>query len=238
MNTVAYFDWVFLAAVLFGLVGLIKNWRIAIQRGTKLLIATLLILMGFYGFCLGMEWSGVTMALDTIEDFIGALIPMWWAFLFYAFLHEITHRDIRESEQRYALAQEAASVGSWDWNLKSGEVLWSDQVESIFGFSHGEFGGTYDAFLTCVHDEDLQFVRDSVDASINEGRDYDIEHRIVRRDGTVRWVLEMGKVMRNRKGKAIRMLGIVQDITERKLADEEIRSAYEKLTASEQQLRE
>jgi len=237
MAPVAYFDWVFLAAVLFGLIGLLKSWRSVLQRGTKLLLAGLLIFMGVYSLCLGLEWSGVTTALDTLEDFIGALIPMWWAFVFYAFVHEITHRDIRESEERYALAQEAANVGSWDWNIETGELVWSDQIESLFGFDRGGFGGTYDAFLDSIDADDRQFVVDSVNASINDDCDYDIEHRIVRPDGTVRWVSETGTVMRDVEGKAVRMLGIVQDITERKRADEELRSVNQQLAASEQQLR-
>lgn len=129
---------------------------------------------------------------------------------------------LRYSEQRYSLAQRAADIGSWDWNVLTGELVWSEQIEPMFGLGKGQFGRTYQEFLDCVHPEDRQFVVDSVDACVKSGEDYSIEHRIVWPDGTVRWVSETGDVIRDEQGKATRMLGIVQDVTERKKAEQEI----------------
>jgi PAS domain S-box-containing protein len=126
---------------------------------------------------------------------------------------------LRRSEERYALAQRAAEIGSWDWNILTGALTWSETIEPMFGFNRGEFGKTYEAFLDCVHPEDRQFVIDSVDGCVESGEDYAIEHRITWPDGTVRWVSETGDVIRDEGGKAIRMLGIVQDITERKAGE-------------------
>ncbi|MHC4597035.1 MAG: PAS domain-containing protein, partial [Planctomycetota bacterium] len=123
---------------------------------------------------------------------------------------------LKRSEERYALAQRAANIGSWDWDIATNELVWSEQIESMFGFGRGEFGATYEAFLRCVHPEDRQGVVDLINACIEQGKDYAIEHRIVWPDETVRWVSETGDVIRDENGKAIRMVGIVQDITERK----------------------
>jgi len=123
---------------------------------------------------------------------------------------------LKRSEERYALAQRAANIGSWDWDIATNELVWSEQIETLFGFGRGEFGATYEAFLRCVHSEDRQDVVDSVNACIEQGKDYAIEHRIVWPNGTVRWVSETGDIIRDENGKAIRMVGIVQDITERK----------------------
>jgi len=120
------------------------------------------------------------------------------------------------SQERYALAQEAANIGSWDWNILTGELVWSEQIEPMFGFAKGHFHETYEAFLDCVHPDDRRFVTDSVQACIAHGRDYAIEHRIVWPDGTVRWVAENGDVFRSKTGKAVRMVGIVRDITDKK----------------------
>jgi len=155
---------------------------------------------------------------------------------------------LRGSEERYALAQKAAGIGSWDWNIVTGKLLWSERIEPMFGFARGHFGGTYEAFLQSVHPEDRQFVIDSVSACVERGRDYQIEHRVVWPDGTVRWVSETGDVVRDPAGKAVRMLGVVQDITERKQAEQQIRRLNERLeqrviertaelTESNQQLR-
>lgn len=126
---------------------------------------------------------------------------------------------LKRSEERYALAQRAANIGSWDWDIGTSELVWSEQIEPMFGFGRGEFGATYEAFLGCVHPEDRQHVVDSVNACVEQGKNYAIEHRIVWPDGAVRWVSETGDVIRDENGKAIRMVGIVQDITERKNAE-------------------
>jgi PAS domain S-box-containing protein len=136
--------------------------------------------------------------------------------------HKRTEEALRRGEERYALAQRVANIGSWDWDIQTGHLHWSDQVGPIFGFAPGEFAATYESFLQSVHPQDREHVVDSVDACVNEGADYDIEHRVVWPDGTVRWVAETGDVIRDEEGRAIRMLGIVQDITERKRAQEEI----------------
>jgi PAS domain S-box-containing protein len=134
--------------------------------------------------------------------------------------HKIAEEALALSEERYALAQRAANIGSWDWNIITSELVWSDAIEPLFGFKKGEFEATYEAFLQCVHADDRQYVIDSVDSCLEFGGDYAIEHRIVWPDGTVRWVSENGDVIRDENGKPIRMLGIVQDITENKLNSE------------------
>jgi PAS domain S-box-containing protein len=153
--------------------------------------------------------------IDLIKDNDGQIIG-----------YSILSRDISDrkraeealiqSEQRYALAQKAANIGSWDWNIISGDLKWSDTIEPMFGFERGKFGGTYEAFLDCVHPEDRQFVIDSVNACVEDDQEYDIEHRIIHPDGNVRIVSETGSVFRDKNNKPIRMLGIVQDITDRK----------------------
>jgi PAS domain S-box-containing protein len=137
-------------------------------------------------------------------------------------------KELRKSEERYSLAQRAANIGSWDWDINIGALYWSDQIEPIFGFGPGKFGRTYEAFLQCVHPDDRQYVINSVDASVKGERDYAIEHRIIWPNGKTRWVSEAGEVYRNEKGEAIRMVGVVQDITERKHAEEALQKSEER----------
>jgi PAS domain S-box-containing protein len=138
---------------------------------------------------------------------------------------------LRRSEERYALAERAAQVGSWDWDIQTGDLHWSDQIEAMFGFGRGEFGATYEAFLERVHPGDRPDLVDAVNASVEEGADYAIEHRIVWPDGTVRWMSETGDVIRDESGRALRMLGIVRDVTQPKEAEERIRQQNEFLTS-------
>ncbi len=127
---------------------------------------------------------------------------------------------LRKSEERYALAQQSADIGSWDWEIPSGKLEWSERIEPIFGLPRGGFVGTYQAFLERIHPDDLDYVQESVDAALNEDAEYDIDHRIVWPDGAIRWVSETGRVFRDEQGNPSRMLGIVQDITERKQIDQ------------------
>lgn len=149
----------------------------------------------------------------------------------YALAVQRMHRQaaLKAGEERYALAQKAANIGSWDWNIVTGKLLWSERIEPMFGFAKGQFKGTYEAFLQSVHPDDRDFLTASVNACVEGGADYRIEHRIVRPDGTVRWVSETGDVVRDAGGKAARMLGVVQDITDRKQAEQEIHELNEDL---------
>ena len=123
---------------------------------------------------------------------------------------------LRHSEERYALAQRAANIGSWDWNIVTGQLHWSDRLEPLFGLRPGTFGGTYEDFLNFVHPEDRQAVVDAVAASIETGKDYAIEHRVIWPNGEVHWIAETGDVFRDEHGRALRMLGVAQDVTERR----------------------
>lgn len=131
--------------------------------------------------------------------------------------HTKAEENLQVSEQRYALAQRAAHIGSWDSNIATEQIVWSEEIEPMFGFSNGQFGGTQEAFVECVHPDDRQHVKDSLDACLNENKEYAIEHRIIWPDGTIRWVSETGSIVsRDENAKPTRMVGIVEDITERK----------------------
>jgi PAS domain S-box-containing protein len=122
-------------------------------------------------------------------------------------------------------AQEVAHIGSWVSNVADNHVGWSRETHRIFGVPDGEFAGSVDAFFTLVHPDDREAVRTAANAAIEHGVPYDIEHRIVRGDETIRWVQEKADVIRDTEGRAVRMVGTVQDITERRLLEEQLRQS-------------
>ncbi len=133
-----------------------------------------------------------------------------------------TERALRESEQklrlseaRLAEAQRIAHSGSWVWEIQEDKEIWSDEIYRIFGLEPQEFKATYDAFLQSVHPDDREVVRKAVEDAINSRTLYRIDHRIVRPDGSIRYVHEEGEVTFD-DGQALRMMGTVQDITEQK----------------------
>jgi len=137
-----------------------------------------------------------------------------------------TLQRLQDSESSLSQAQEIAKLGNWDWNIVRNELRWSDEIYRIFGVSPQEFGATYEAFLNSVHPDDREMVRKAVDETLHNGKPYSIEHRIVHPDGTECIVHERGEVFFGESGKPVRMLGTVQDITERKEVEEE-RAAIE-----------
>lgn len=128
---------------------------------------------------------------------------------------------LKQSENRLKLSQEIAHLGSWELDLASNKLTWTDEVYRIFGLKPQEFDVTYEVFLEMIHPDDQAAVDAAYLNSIKEGRDsYEIEHRIVRKsNGEVRFVQEKCEHKRDKFGKVIRSIGMVQDITERKKAE-------------------
>ncbi len=149
-----------------------------------------------------------------------------------------TEQALQLNEERYALAQRAANIGSWDWNIKTNEVYWSEHIEPLFGFERGTFKGTYEAFLELVHPEDKKIITDAVYQSLNNKADYKVEHRIIAPDKTIRWMQGSADVLYDDNKKPKRLIGVVMDITEQKKAQEKIEEQYKHLQASEEELRQ
>jgi len=150
------------------------------------------------------------------------------------FARDITKRkqmeeELRESEKRMNKSQEIAHLGSWELDLANNRLTWSDEAYRIFGLQPQEFGATYEAFLRAVHPDDRAAVDAAYSGSLREGRDtYEIEHRIVRKDGEVRIVREKCEHIRDESGQIIRSIGMVHDITERKRTEEILHESEEK----------
>jgi len=105
---------------------LLRGGRIA-GRDIRVLLGVVLAVASFYRICLLTEWSGLSDALDPYEDFAGALMPMAWAFLLYAYIQQAATRALRDREQRMELALRGADLGTWDWNVVTGEVAVNDR---------------------------------------------------------------------------------------------------------------
>jgi PAS domain S-box-containing protein len=137
---------------------------------------------------------------------------------------------LRESEQRLNRAQEIAHLGSWELDLVTNRLTWSDEVFRIFGLKPQEFGATYEAFLDVVHPDDRAAVDAAYSGSLREGRDtYEIEHRVVRKSsGEVRLVHERCEHFRDATGRIVRSVGMVHDITESKRMEEAFHTQAER----------
>lgn len=126
---------------------------------------------------------------------------------------------VRASEASLIHAQQIARMGNWDWNIVTDDLNWSAQVFKLFGLSPGEAAGTYERFIQGVHPEDREHTHQAVQAAVAGTASYNLEHRVLWPDGTVRVMHEQGEVIRDADGRALKMTGTVQDITERKLTE-------------------
>ncbi|MDT8317485.1 MAG: PAS domain S-box protein, partial [bacterium] len=141
-----------------------------------------------------------------------------------AFKYKAIASELRETRDRLVEAQQISHLGNWNWDILSGSLTWSDEIYRIFGLKPRESTATYEAFMDNIHPEDRQMTIDAVDHALKDDTPYNIEHRIIRPDGSVRTVNEIGKISRDSSGAAIKMTGIVHDITERVLSNEKLLS--------------
>jgi two-component system, cell cycle sensor histidine kinase and response regulator CckA len=132
-------------------------------------------------------------------------------------------RVLMRNERNLAEAQRMAHLGSWEFDLRKNEIIWSDEIYRIFGLERREFCGTYQAFMEMVHPGDREYVNASYTRSVQEISDCDIMHRIVRKsDGAIRYVHQHAEHLLDELGAVCGSRGTVLDITEKKQAEEEI----------------
>jgi diguanylate cyclase (GGDEF)-like protein/PAS domain S-box-containing protein len=143
-------------------------------------------------------------------------------------IHNITNRQelekLRLSDERYKNSQTFANIGTWEWQVNTDDVHWSDEVAPMFGLPRGT-KPSYELFCNAVHPEDREHVRENEIACEQHNQKHDVEYRVVWPDGSIRWLHETGNVLRDENGVAIRMIGVVRDIT----AEKEIQQHYRHL---------
>jgi len=146
-----------------------------------------------------------------------------------AVVNDITERKraeaaLQQSRADLERAQAVGHVGSWISELNPpGKVLWSPETCRIFGFTRDEFDNRLETFLSMVHPDDVSALQAARRAAVAGENPYEIEHRIIRRDGELRWLQYKAEIERDAAGNPLRMVGVVQDVTERRLLEEQLR---------------
>lgn len=130
-------------------------------------------------------------------------------------------RDATSNEERLNLAQEAGEIGTFDWDIQTGRVVWNESLEVIYGLPPGGFGGKSKNWQERVHREDLDRWETDIAEAISQKRSgWQAEYRITRADtGETRWIYTRAKISFDEGGTPIRMLGVNMDITDRKALD-------------------
>ncbi len=130
-------------------------------------------------------------------------------------------------------AQRLASLGSWSWDIASQQVTWSDQLHVIYGVARGEFAGTVEDFIARIHPDDRAEVQDVITRALASGQRFELNERIVRPSGEIRHLASSGEVIKDDRGNVVRMLGICQDVTDRKRNEAALAQAREQLAQAQ-----
>lgn len=141
-----------------------------------------------------------------------------------------TEEALRQSEERYALTTRAGEVGVWDWSPETNEIYLDPNLKAMLGYRDHEIRNHLDHWGKFVHPDDAKRVMAEANAHL-EGLTphYEIAHRMLHKDGSVRWFLARGTAIRDEKGKVYRVVGTDTDITERKQTEEALRESEKRL---------
>lgn len=167
-------------------------------------------------------------------------VYLWWAsgvslvilafaamVLFQIARRESANERLRASEERFALAVRGANDGIWDWNLQTHEAYISPRWKEIVGYSDDELPNLESSFFDRIHPDDKPRANESIDRHLENGEPYRVELRLRHKDGSYRWVVTRGEVVRDENGRPMRMVGSITDITARKSAEEQIKNSLQ-----------
>ena len=130
--------------------------------------------------------------------------------------------ELRRVSERLQLATKAAGIGIWDWDVVNDELVWDDTMYELFGIRKEDFSGAYDAWAKSLAPEDFERASAEVQAALRGEREFSVEFRIVRPDRSIHFIKAFAETLWDEEGRPVRMVGVNYDITERKLAEEQI----------------
>jgi PAS domain S-box-containing protein len=139
----------------------------------------------------------------------------------------LTEAAARDNEERLTLALNAAQMDTWDWRIADNKLLWSESTKTKFGLESGGSDMTLESFYRVIHPDDRESVENAISKAITENGSYQVEFRMIQNEN-MRWFLSKGKVFHDTNGRAVRMLGVGIDITDRKHAEQALAEINER----------
>jgi PAS domain S-box-containing protein len=138
---------------------------------------------------------------------------------------------LRESLDRLSKAYKAAQMGTFEWNVKTGEIIWSDDTYRVHGVTREQFDGTFEAWVKSIHPEDLPGTLAKIQRALEDKSEYSAEYRVIWPNGEIHWFGGHGQVMVDEQGNATAMVGICSDVTPRHLEEQALRRSEKLATA-------
>lgn len=130
-------------------------------------------------------------------------------------------KSLKESQRQLHIVLNAAKTGIWEWDILTGKLTWSDTILEMYHISKKDLRGTFEDFIERIHPDDRRKILKAINDSLKKQRNYHMEHRIVWPDGSTHYIEAYGNVLRDKKGKPVKMTGTAQDATSKKLIEKE-----------------
>jgi PAS domain S-box-containing protein len=192
-----------------------------------------------------MNWEGIEITTSKGEKRIvnARNIPIYDQDLMISTVFDVTEQykaqsDLRQSNQRYEYVIQATSDAIWDYDLKSGDLHWGDGFKTLFGFEFNNPKENYTQWEKSIHPDDYERAANAVNVVLGSGESiWSQEYRFKRANGEYAFVLDKGIVLRNEKGKPVRIIGAIQDVTEQKRTEILLRNLNETLQKRAEELK-
>jgi diguanylate cyclase (GGDEF)-like protein/PAS domain S-box-containing protein len=205
------------------------------RAGTANRDATAQILTGIHTDTEGVRYNKAGQPIDVlikgIPVFIDGKITGVYGIYSDITMRVAAEQALRNSEKELREAQKIARLGRWELDLVNDHLKWTPTIFEIFEVDPDKFEASYESFISTVHPEDRQMVDQSYKQSLIDRQPYNVEHRLLMKDGRIKWVNEICHTDFDARGQAIRSYGIVQDISDRKAVSEALRAELDKYQA-------
>lgn len=134
-----------------------------------------------------------------------------------------TQNLLRENQDRLTFAQDAGKIGAFEWDIHNNKVIWTTELENIYGLTHGEFGGFFESWVKWIHPEDLVSTVQEIKRVFKGETELNHEFRIITKKKDTRWILARGKMVKDCHGENVKFIGINIDLTEQKSIEQKLR---------------
>ncbi len=206
----------------------IASYEAQRARSLWVTVLTLLIACGFIAFItrsisdpLREQAAELTAANQTLETQIAE--------------RRRAEAELRRSEAQLTAAQTIARIGSWELDVASNKMIWSEENYRIHGFNPGEFAVSYESTLELIDPVGRGVFAAAIQTALQEGKSFSFEQCIIRPDGTERTIHQRGDVVQDQAGQSVKIFGTAQDVTERKQAEDELEKMHQELLGTSRQ---
>jgi len=196
------------------LLDLKKSYKFVILGFILEIIFLLQIILGLFLFCVSFCPLAKAKRQRIIPElgFVGLFGLR--GFLEFELEDFMIENEINKSDDRFLLAQKAGGIGTFDWNIETNEITWTDELDKIYGLPSGSFKGKYKNWIELIYPEDKERVKDEQKKSIKHHKDWNDFFRIIWPDKSIHWIKAQAITTYNKENQPIRMIGVNFDVTD------------------------